>query len=294
MAPSCSLRLVARDGVDGEGAVSTNHLNATLIVGIVIACVIAAGAAVWLGIHFYRKRCAAKREDALGSSFITVRGVTKDGLQENSVPSNLDVQSKNMFSRAQITVSVVMPEKAVLRQDATRDEIINHYSAEGRLPRPFAPFAFNDASKSLEPPSRDSIRPASASSFLSVMSGSFRNSIASSRRCSTASTVSILDPSHKRKVRQLFSPTLPDELVLSLGERVTVVQSYDDGWCIVGRDSVFKPGEVELGAVPAWCFVKPVKGLKAERPIRTTSLGVTVTLDAPGASREDVISWSNF
>jgi len=99
-----------------------------------------------------------------------------------------------------------------------------------------------------------------------------------------------------RKVRQLFSPVLPDELVLSLGEKVTVVRSFDDGWCIVGRDSVVTPGEIEMGAVPAWSFVKPVKGLKASRPMRTTSLGVTVEIDGgPGfSSREECISWSNF
>jgi hypothetical protein len=32
-----------------------------------------------------------------------------------------------------------------------------------------------------------------------------------------------------RKVRQLFSPVLPDELVLSLGEKVTLVKAFDDG-----------------------------------------------------------------
>lgn len=63
----------------------------------------------------------------------------------------------------------------------------------------------------------------------------------------------------------------------------------------MGRDSIFKPGEVELGAVPAWCFVKPVKGLRAERPLRTASLGVTVNLeDSNSPMRDNVISWSNF
>ena len=75
---------------------------------------------------------------------------------------------------------------------------------------------------------------------------------------------------------------------------VVVVNSFDYGWCIVGRDSVFKTGEVELGAVPAWCFMKPVQGLRAERPMRTTSLGVTITLDAPTGPRDNIMSWSNF
>ena len=94
----------------------------------------------------------------------------------------------------------------------------------------------------------------------------------------------------------MFDPVLPDELVVSLGESLTLVQQHDDGWSIVGRDSVFNPGEVELGAVPAWVFLKPVKGLRAERPMRVSSLGVTVNLDAPPAfgPRDNVMSWSNF
>jgi hypothetical protein len=113
---------------------------------------------------------------------------------------------------------------------------------------------------------------------------------------STFSTVSTLIGGENRKVRQLFAPVLPDELVLSLGERLMVIESVDDGWCIVGRDSPIKAGDVEMGAVPSWCFVKPVKGLKASRPMRTTSLGVTVQIESgPGfSSRDEVISWSNF
>ena len=100
----------------------------------------------------------------------------------------------------------------------------------------------------------------------------------------------------QKKVRQSFDPVLPDELVVSIGETFTVVQQHDDGWCIVGRDSVFNPGEVELGAIPAWCFLKPVKGLRAERPMRVSSLGVTVNLDSNPTMgpRDDVMSWSNF
>lgn len=109
-----------------------------------------------------------------------------------------------------------------------------------------------------------------------------------------------------RKVRQIFDPVLPDELLVRIGEPVTLVQSFDDGWCVVGREggslaqqtSMFRPADgpaMEMGVVPAWVFVKPIKGLRAERPIRSTSLGITVQLDAPGfSSREECISWSNF
>ena len=109
-----------------------------------------------------------------------------------------------------------------------------------------------------------------------------------------------------RAVRQVFTPILPDELVLALGERVGVVRAFDDGWCVVGREapaqaaqqtSLFRPAEaaVDMGVVPAWVFIKPVKGLRAERPIRSTSLGITVRIDAPGfSSRDECVSWLNF
>ena len=84
---------------------------------------------------------------------------------------------------------------------------------------------------------------------------------------------------------------------------MTIMQSFDDGWCVIAREAPFgdksaaAESEVELGTVPAWCFVKPMKGLRSERPIRGSSLGVTVKTegwnDAPG-KREDIISWSNF
>ncbi|CAE7223567.1 unnamed protein product [Rhizoctonia solani] len=98
-----------------------------------------------------------------------------------------------------------------------------------------------------------------------------------------------------RKVQTVFPPLLPDELVLAVGERVTLLQTFDDEWCIVGRDRF---GEVEVGAVPAFVFTKLRSSEKIERPMRSTSLGVQVEMSsAPGAawsSRDEVISWSNF
>lgn len=102
--------------------------------------------------------------------------------------------------------------------------------------------------------------------------------------------MSVFDESHMRKVRQVFGTTLPDELMIRTGERLAVVQTFDDGWCIVGRDSRTRAGDIELGAVPAWVFIEPVEGVRPERLIRTSSLGVTVTLDAPGGP---CFSWSN-
>lgn len=216
-----------------------------------------------------------------------------------SCSANTGLQVKGTFSRDQLNSNVVMPERAILRPGATREEILEHYSSQGNLPRPFAPFQTRQSADfAAEPGLLSSSRPASGASWIppSLSLGGSRDSRRMSAMSTASSALSGASNATQKKVRQLFDPVLPDELVVSLGETLTTVQSFDDGWCIVGRDSMFKPGEVELGAVPAWCFVKPVKGLRAERPMRVSSLGVTVDLGAAPSvgPRDNVMSWSNF
>ena len=248
-----------------------------------------------------------------------------------------------------------MPDKCIVRPDATREEIIAHHQAEGNLPRPFAPFSFamsaNPTTSTLAPPSpNESIAAYSKagatigstnspdresqysntitspttyvprgakyhstqrSSVFSALRDSVRDSfltaspggagMRASARFSFASTSSSLRSSsgtQVRRVRQTFTPILPDEPVLSMGERVTIMQAFDDGWCVIGREAPYgKTGEIELGTVPAWCFVKPMKGLRSERPVRSSSLGVTVQMESWNEGpekREDILSWSNF
>lgn len=193
-----------------------------------------------------------------------------------------------------IDSTVILPQKALVNPADSWPGLPKPFS---RTPASFAPPAgarladFNSLGPRELRQSRNSFMSTKSYSQLSLMSGT-----------STISTTS----GTTRKVRQKFEPVLPDELLPLLGERLTVVRSFDDGWCVVGREnstfvhsakSLFKsqePGEkVEIGVVPAWCFLKPVKGLRAERPIRSTSLGVTVNMDGP-SSRNELISWSNF
>ncbi|KAI9000631.1 hypothetical protein BD414DRAFT_532483 [Trametes punicea] len=292
MAPYVSCRLTARsDDPTGDDT----SLNGIAVAGIVVAAAIGAGAALWLAVRWYRNHSAKKRAQRRGSAFVNFTG---SGEEKNSLPSAASqLPVKGTFSRDQLNAAgVVMPERAVLRPGASRDEIIEHYAAEGKLPRPFAPYSpkrsMDTEDAVAEAMNRDSARPSSTGSWLSpgLLAGS------RSSHMSVMSTSSSLSGTTQRKVRQIFDPVLPDELVVVLGESLTVVQNYDDGWCIVGRDSMLKPGEVELGAVPAWCFMKPVKGLRAERPMRVSSLGVTVNVDAAPSSeyRDNVMSWSNF
>lgn len=213
--------------------------------------------------------------------------------------------AKDTFSRDQLTQSVVLPDRALIRPSAPA--VIEYHRQSGNFPKPSMvaqPFSF-----ALNASSEGGPRPPSGGnrgswiSFLSA-SGSGRS------RFSVLSSTSSIDSNPTtgtlRKIRQIFNPILPDELLVNLGDKLTVVQSFDDGWCVVGKEggafiqpkSLFKPeppSNIEIGVVPAWCFMKPVVGLKGERPIRSTSLGITVQMEGPAfSSREEIISWSNF
>lgn len=288
--------LVPRDGS------SSNGLTPTAIAGFAFVGAVVFATIIWLAVRFYRKRSKGNRENGLGAAFLNVRGIVKEGefdeKETEPLPGDIQALQGPLFSRVQ-NAGVVMPKRVLTRPNATKEEIVKYHAEAGNLPRPFTPFSFALAAggKGVPHPSLsgDNSSRFSTSSFGTAHRDSFLSVGSSSHRLSTVSTISSLGQSGKRKVRQLFEPVLPDELVLSVGERLTVMQSFDDGWCIVGRPSLMKGSDVELGAVPAWCFIKPVKGLRAERPMRIASLGVTVQLDQPNCkSREAVMSWSNF
>lgn len=93
-------------------------------------------------------------------------------------------------------------------------------------------------------------------------------------RFSDISMASSVGNAQSLPVRQLFTPTSPDELSLtSIGELLVVLNSFDDEWCAVGREIPNSGGGMELGVVPLWVFLMPLEGIISERPKRTTSLG---------------------
>ncbi|EJD07141.1 uncharacterized protein FOMMEDRAFT_165738 [Fomitiporia mediterranea MF3/22] len=333
MAPSTIIQKRASDASSSPDVdIGSLQIPIYGLVGIGIAVVALISLVLCLGIRAHRKRARRKREEKRNSAFLTVKGVVKE--------TSLGMKQAT-FSRANLTASVVMPDKAIFRPDATRDDIVSFYSDQGKLPRPFAPFSFalnvnqavnqapSTASSSTEIPdkrvstlsfsasaarlpnspgrsrestqssTRDSIR----ESFFggrhartgSALSGGSRFS-AFSTGSSTARNSGSAAGLQQRTVRQVFTPILPDEFTLTLGERVSVLRSFDDGWCIVARPKLQNANgtDAELGAVPAWCFVKPLKGLRSERPVRSTSLGVTVQVEQEDRPRNDIISWSNF
>jgi len=101
----------------------------------------------------------------------------------------------------------------------------------------------------------------------------------SQSRRSLVSLFSIASTKHsystvQKKTYRSFEPLMPDELEVTVGEMMMVIHSYDDGWCVVGRDGI--DGEMEVGAVPAWCFAKSSGGISFTRQKRVESLGAQV------------------
>lgn len=95
--------------------------------------------------------------------------------------------------------------------------------------------------------------------------------------------------SQVKPVCQLFKSALPDELSLArYSEYLTVLRSFNDGWCLVARDtsrssrssraSPLSPwmessgDNVDVGLVPACVFVEPSRGVTVTRPFRVESI----------------------
>ena len=129
----------------------------------------------------------------------------------------------NFFSKEQMTESIVLPEKAIIRSTGadSKKEIIDHYTAEGKLPRPFAPFMGNVEKLSAPSPQDKASNRQSTASWISLPRNSFLMPSRRSSMASIASSVGSSTVGDKRKIRQVFNPVLPDELVISLGEQLT-------------------------------------------------------------------------
>jgi len=291
--------VIERRAVDSN---STSIRNPVYIAGVCIISVIVLAVAGWLVRRFYIRRRAAK-----DVWFLSVKGLVSENdepLQEKG--STPPVTFTGGFSRRDLDSTITLPEKTLSGSlptpPPTRDEIVAYHRQSGSFPQSFSPKPFSFALSANSPDSKRSSR-----ARLSIGSASLHRysviSVASSNHSDVQSSTGAV-----RKVRQLFEPVLPDELLLTnVGEQLTIVQSFDDGWCVVEREnasmvhtakSLFKASpqpesNIELGAVPAWCFVKPMQGVRVERPVRSTSLGITVNFDGPSA-RSSLISWSNF
>ncbi|KIJ67093.1 hypothetical protein HYDPIDRAFT_85470 [Hydnomerulius pinastri MD-312] len=308
--------ILSRDESPSAASAAPTINKAVYITGFTVAGLLVTAIFLWLALRYQRRRMAQKRCEEREGAFLHVRGVVRPMEQTN--PSS--TSTPDTFSRDRMTPSVVLPEKTITRKpnlpgSVGRAPVSSQPGSPVSSPSPRPRPRVNALSSSSRTRTMSTLNPAhphhsrSSSGFSGYSQLRFPPGL-HSRESSLSSNTSPL----ARPVRQLFEPVLPDELSLARqGECLTVLQSFDDGWCLVARDtsrlsrsSLFNPSRlssrmkssgdnIELGLVPAWVFVKPMKGLTVARPVRSASVNVLQTAqDGEAPSREAVLSWSNF
>lgn len=227
-----------RDDTSNDDNSST--LNPLYIAGIAVISAIVVGVAAWLMIRQLRIRSRNKRENARGAAFLSVRGIVKEGEEKKTLPELVHLllrvyrlltvcRSSQSFSRDQLTSSIILPDKVLVRPSpsAPPADIMEYHRQSGNFPRPSftRPFSF-----ALNAGVETASRPHSGASWISYLSASGSGVSRYSVMSSASSIDSTPTTGTVRKIRQIFNPILPDELLISLGEKLTVVQSFDDGW----------------------------------------------------------------
>lgn len=196
--------------------------------------------------------------------------------------------------------SFVFPERSPSRNTASRPGTSDSATSQAKT------FGTPDHSSFVFPASRF------AEKHASIIS-------AASSRSALVFAKNALSAMHK-KALQAFEPLLPDEIPVNVGDTLSLLQAFDDGWCVCavevdvgsGNGSSLAPPqevptkEVKMGCVPLWVFERKSKNPGDHmRSMRSTSLAVTVELTPAGAGtepagreapwqREPIISWSNF
>ncbi|KAF9500104.1 hypothetical protein BDN71DRAFT_1441200 [Pleurotus eryngii] len=298
------------------------------IVGLILAGLVLLTVVVAVAVRFVRKRNIAKRESRIGAAFLDVKGLIVEETMTKTYSEKemcvffclVATMSLNRvfsppFSRSYLTQSIVLPSRAYTRASPTSPQ---PYPSDLHVRLPTAhhcgPFGFALDARGTRRGSRSSFFSTNSvgSEFRFSMTSLFSTGDTNSNS-NSASTMPPI-PTDTRKVHQPFNdPVLPDELQIPHpGERLTIFHSYDDGWCAVGRKqfpgitgtrkSAFggrdaKGGdmypELEVGVVPAWCFMKPVQGVRVLRPVRGSSLAMDDAKQHDG-DRDGVMSWSHF
>jgi len=72
--------------VSGTTAHDSTSSPRLIYAGVFLIVVALVGLATWIGVRTFRKRAQAKREDAQGAAFLSVRGLVKEEKTEKSDP----------------------------------------------------------------------------------------------------------------------------------------------------------------------------------------------------------------
>ncbi|KAG9314921.1 hypothetical protein JVU11DRAFT_4029 [Chiua virens] len=283
-----------------------NYLTIFLLAGLI--CIAVSLGLLW----FLRYRVNKRRAEAQGAPHFLVKGIIGPMAEVNPSAKS----SPPPFDRSALTASIIMPKKSITKP--TSRSLSDKAPVLPRFERspPPSPVAYQRSSSI---PSSPTLRPHSTSllnpacprlSRCSSTSGfsAYAQPPPSPGYDSRPPSISSFSPSRPRRVHQIFEPTLPDELSVSRrGEYVTVLQSFDDGWCLIGRDAspssrisnisawiATNNDHVDVGLVPAWVFIKSHKGITFTPPIRNTSVNALHLGQSPAVTRDAIVTWSNF
>ncbi|KAF9506715.1 hypothetical protein BS47DRAFT_1385454 [Hydnum rufescens UP504] len=249
----------------------------------------------------------------------------------NQMPTPLDSQlAASAIGRSQSIITTPSVYSVTVSIGHAGNGLTARSSHMSTPPSPLNPSAHRES------PSMDSTR--NRSSFYSTQSGAEGGTIRGTQSpahfgfprsprphspamsiTSTRSALIFAQNAHSamnKRALQAFTPLLPDELPVCVDDTLSLLQTFDDGWCVCvleephnGHTQAFDPGrEIRMGCVPLWVFERGSKrGAQPLRKMRSTSLAITVELtpqapsagglDAPNRpawEREPVISWSNF
>lgn len=84
-------------------------------------------------------------------------------------------------------------------------------------------------------------------------------------------------------VKQGFVRSLDDELVITPGETLLLVQAYDDGWCLCEKAS--PEGLVDRGVVPLNCLEAFNGASAAEQSVQIPQSAVTGHIGIPDSAQ---------
>ena len=125
---------------------------------------------------------------------------------------------------------------------------------------------------------------------------------AATTRSALISSLNAKSAMHKTALHP-FQALLPDELDVRVGDKLSLLQIFDDGWCVCVAEnhpvSTSNNEDMMMGCVPLRVFERAPKGQEDTahmREVRTTSLAVTVENKPRFVSWNgtNTVSWSIF
>jgi len=290
------VRLIIRGGSEANSSATMPNLSSIIVVCSLFGVVVL-GVALWYTIRFMRRLVGQRVRESNEPSAVLELG-TK---QCNQLPGS----TISLPQRALLSVPPLSRDTSYETSTRAIVELIDAPTNPRRTPSPSFRISFTPPSKRSSyastldehtivissfpkpPPKRLSSLPGGLNAPLPQLQG------------------------QTRIVRQKFTPQLPDELLLGkIGEELTIVKPFDDGWCLVSRLAhSASPEEPRttvhgdyLGVVPAWSFMEPSRGQKQkpQRPVRRSSAGISAEMDvqfkaeAGRKRRSKAMSWSDF